>query len=286
MEWPKIIVGFFDEHIKMVAMKDIVEVLFFTLIVYYFSLWLSKDKQKNLLLYFYAYSGVIMLSGYFSLTIINQFMIIFAPVFIMFFILVHQEILQRNFITLNNIKPAIAIKQDWLEMLIRSCLIARTKGKHIICLIEQHNNMGDFIDAPFIINAHLHENLFDILVESSFFDSTKMIWINAQGQVIALNAQWKTGITENSTFNEKCTITRLKEQALAITAKTDALLLSISPTQPLFDILYKGKRLENLAADHVMKILKNYLSEVPKYKMGAPTYEAISKINSFKQKQS
>ena len=171
--------------------RSIIEIIFFASLFFYISLWLRNDKQKSLILYFYAYCSITIIAHYLQLTTIYTFLLFFAPVIGIFFIVIHQELLQRNFVTLKNIKPATNFHSIWLSDLISMCLFAINHNKEIRCIIECNDNLQTVVDSPFIFNAELNKELLAIVIESQSFDETKMIWINNNRKLIGINATWK-----------------------------------------------------------------------------------------------
>lgn len=240
-------------------LRNIIEVTFFTTIIYYFSKWLSLDKKKNLLLYFYSYSFILLTAQYLQLTTISYFLFLFSPVAIMLFILFHQTILQKNFITLKNIVPAKTIQKDWPQEIIRSFLFALNNNKTIYCAIEKNDNLCDYIKTSLILNANIEHDLINILHESSTFNQNKIIWINTNGEIIGINGSWTESFLENSNIESKDTETTFKKHAILLSSKTDALFFNITPTQRKFNVIFKGDIFNNISSDNIINIIKKYV---------------------------
>lgn len=230
--------------------RDITEILFFTAIIYYFSLWLRKDRQKNLLGYFYSYIILILASHHAQLSTMNTVLLICAPIAFVLFIITHQEILQRNFVALRNIVPAHRNDQtgDWLEALMRSCLVAASNNKNLSCIIENYDSLEHFILTEQQLNIPIKKNVLDLIFESAVFDATRMVWTNAHGTILAINAELIT--TDNSNW---------LQQAVFITTKTDAILFNVSPTTRNFTIIASGQIYNNITALHALSTIKKYL---------------------------
>ena len=269
--------------------RNTLEILFFVIIIYYFSLWLKKDRQKNLLPYFYVYCFLTLFSYTAQLTTISYFLFLFAPVALMLFALVHQEILQRNFIALSNIVPETHVQSQWPETLIRSCLVAINNNKKIYCVIEKKDSLQDFIDSELTIHSNLDQTLFKILQESDIFDEKKMIWLNTHGKIIGINASCKKNIIQDFTNTDEKNITTCKQNALLLSLKTDALFFRITPYKRTFDIIFNGKVIDNVKASNALNIIKKYalskffVKEASLAK-GEITHEANVKKNIFKQR--
>lgn len=269
--------------------RNIIEIMFFFSLFYYFSLWLNKDKQKNLLPYFYVYCSLTLLAYYTQLTTISYFLLLFAPVAVMLFILVHQELLQRNFVALKNIRPAQHIQNLWPESLIRSFLVAINNNKEINCVIENKDSLMSFLYSPLVLNANIKQGLIKILQESELFDQKKMLWINTQGQLIGVNTSWKESVFQTLGQEEIKDRELWKQSALLLSSKTDALFLRVTPEKRTFDIIFNGKIIDNVKSNNALNIIRKYSeskffikeSSIAK---GELIHEANSQKNIFKQR--
>lgn len=244
---------------------DGIEILFFSSLFYYLSLWLRKDRQKNLLWVFYGYCAVTLLAYNLNLPTMSLFLLLFSPAIIMLFIMVHQETLQRNFVALRHTIPAQAANHDWLEALIQTCLITINNNKTITCIIERNDSMHTFLHVPFVIHAPLQTALLEILVNCSSYDQHKMVWIDAQGNLEGINATWRHEIVQNpdymqgsltKTLSEKMSL----ENALAYTTKTDALIITITPETRTFTLIMQGNMSQKINARHAYATIKKYLA--------------------------
>jgi len=258
--------------------RNCIEILFFTLLIYYFSLWLKADRKKNLLPYFYGYCTLTLVTHFTQLTTISYFLFLFAPVAIMLFILIHQTTLQRNFVALKNIVPAKNIKTNWPETVIRSFLFAINKNKEIHCVIESKDSLEEFLFSPLILNANIQQGLIHILYESQMFDQKKMLWLNTNGQLVGINSQWRESvfakassdkpifesISQNNkkpqppTLKQKTPDSPFVQNALLLSSHTDALFLQITPQKRTFDIIFNGELFNNINSDNALNILKKY----------------------------
>jgi len=237
-----------------------IEIVFFSLLFYYFSLWLGKDQQKNLLPYFYGYCFIVLGAYFVQLTTISYFLLLFAPVAIMLFILLHQELLQKNFVAFKNIRPATPLHLEWAGSFIRSCLIAINNDKEIHCVIEQQDKLDDFIQAPLIIKANINQQLLKILHDSKIFEPQKMIWLNVRGSIIGINSIWKNDIDKELLSEENKILDKWTQHALVLSSKIDALFLRITPLKRSFEIIFNGKRIDNVNAKNTLNIIKKYIS--------------------------
>jgi len=251
------------DFIYQFSWRDVVEILFLSFCVYYFSLWLKKDRQKNLLGYFYTYCLVTLCAHGLELTSISYFLVLCAPVAIVCLTLIHQKTLQKNFVTMRNMLP----KQDeenvgWLDVIFRTCLIALNNNKQIHCVIERADSLKEIVTTPLALHADVKKELLDILFESSSYDSSKMLWVNAQGKILGINASWDEELHEEEWTSPAAKQEhKWQQDALIFTAKTDALVFRVNPNKRSFDVVIQGKTFEQLSAANALKCISNYLNQ-------------------------
>jgi len=269
---------------------DCIEIICFATVIYYFSQWLSCDKQKNLVLPFYGFCLALCASHLLGLFSIHFLLMYSAPFIFMLFILFHQQILQKNFINSRKAKIKIEeIKNDWIEILIRGCLHAINTEKPLFLVIEQQDVIGSYFDMPFLINADLELVLLEVLIESSRFNSGKMIIIESSGYLKGINASWHDELTDTLVGDEL--LESWQECALALTHKTDAIVLKICPEERLFTVIMQGKMIQHLAAATVVTLLKNSTQFTTENKKNSSSpikgvfNESFAQKSSFEQTQ-
>lgn len=248
---------------------DLIEIAFFSTVIYYFSLWLIGDKQKELLFYFYGYCAATIAAFTFNLPAIASLLFIGSPVITVIFIMLHQETLQRNFITLKNIIPAQKMHtENWIELLIRSCVMAMNNNKELLCVVEQKDSLSHLLRSSFYIDAPLHKGLLDILIESETFESKKIIWIGQNGVLRAINAEWIIPNTDPLIAYDHNEISSWKQEAGLISHKTDALIFKTCPDSRLFDVIVQEKHIEQLNTSMMIKLMKKYQGTIETNKAG------------------
>ncbi len=264
--------------------KDFIEIVFFSSLFYYASRWLKKDKQKNLLIPFYSYCALCFSAHYLELTTVSYTLFLFAPVAAMIFIVIHQEQLQRNFISLKNITPAKQVHLDWLETLIKTALLTINNGKKVTYIIEREDSPQDTISTSLQFNAQLEQGLLEILIASSSFDQNRMIWVNTKGQLVGINAEWRTpsSSVEFETAAEK--LPQWKKNALFFTTKTDSIVVHINPTSRTFDVVLNGMVIDRMHATKTLELLKKYVVYKKNPAKGVIDHENVSKKRSVQQR--
>lgn len=183
--------------LSIFMLKDYVEILFFSFIVYGFSRWLLYDPTKKLIPYFYLYLCALSGTHFYGLTTINFFLLLTIPGIISIFILAHQETLQKNLIGLKNIATATKISVDWTEPLVQILLHQMNHKKDMMCIIEKTDSLLPFIDALFELEAPLSMDLLSILCDSPSYNPTKMLWLSHGGIIKGVNCSWNSNTTPN-----------------------------------------------------------------------------------------
>ena len=247
--------------INLWYIKSTFEILFFSSIVYYFSLWLKKDKRHNLLIHFYAYCGLFLIAGLLNLATIVTFLIYGAPIALMLFIIFHQELLQRNFITLKHTPIALQDESaDWAEHLIRASLHAINNNKQLMCVIEHRSDLKPFLNTSLIFNSPIAQNLLTVLIDSNGFDQEKMIWCSTYGKLIGINASWNINHHESWQSPQVKELPSWQQDALLMTLKTDTIIFKANPSKRAFDLIVKGAVQENIPAHHLLALIKKQIS--------------------------
>lgn len=267
---------FFHTYTYFITWRAMVEILFFSTLFYQMSLWLKRDRHHNLLAYWYSYCLLGLVAHYLQLNTISSVLFFFTPSIIMLFLMMHQEQLQKNFVALRRLTPARAASADWLEQLVRSCIVAVNNNKSLVCVIERDDSLEDFLTAPFIFNAELHSSTFDMLINTTYNDK-KLIWFNDRGTLRGINAAWN--IPHDEFLNTNIEMPTWQQDALFFTAKTDAITLGIDLNDRSFTIITRGKSFEHIAAHNALKFIKKLviLNDI-----GAP-YEAAEQSNNNQQ---
>ncbi len=239
-------------RLAIFGIKDVIEILCITNAIYFFSVWLKQDLQKPLVLYFYSMCSLVVFAHLANLTTITSTLSMLYPAIIMLFILIHQKSLQHNFVTLKNIQPAHIANHNWLETLLRSCIIAANNKQQIICLIENQDVLSDLVTSTLIIKAKLQPELLDALLTSTNYNPAKMIWLSNTGTLIGLNTDWMSIHTTQKLDDDWQTA------SLLITKQTDALTFRLNPHNKSFDIICDGQLLEKISMDHAIKLMQRH----------------------------
>ncbi len=257
------IVHFANNYLQIYSSTDCVEILFFIFITFKISSWLNKDHTKPLLLYFYSYFATLFSAYFFQLTTVYQLMLVTAPIYFVLLMIHHQKNLQKNFI-ISKSKPLTPTKmmvKEWLETLIRACLVASHHRKNITCVIERFDSLDTLIDKPFTLDIPIQKQIIDMLLESVSYDNTKLIMVDRHGMILSINASWSDLVINELIFTQINEQQLPKEYAKVVTTKTDAILVHINSEHQHHFIAHQGKIVENVTIDQALKLVKILLNK-------------------------
>jgi len=231
---------------SILLVRDIFEILFYSACIFMFCTWLMIDKSKNLVLYFLSYCIFTLCCWVFQLPTLSSFLITYAPIVFLFFIIVHERTLQRNFIALSNRVPSPSQEKNnnWLEILMQSALITINDNKSITVIIEHTDSLDSYLATSFFINADLSKNLLDIFFSSIVYDTEKMIWITIHNKIKAIQVSWITPERKP------------RENALFYTSLNDCIVLITCPLTRTFTVIGNGKETTKLSAHQTNLLIK------------------------------
>lgn len=252
---------FLSETLNIYNFKDILEILLISIFINYFLKWLIADKQKNLVYWFYNYCLLVFITTYFQLQAINYLLLNFSPVILILFIVLHQEKLQKNFITLKRFKNQEE-SINWFEEFTRSILGLLNSKKEIIFLIERHDNLKELIKTSCIFYADFKKEIFEIVTQKHISSNDHLIWLNQEGKIVAINCVWNLNIDEQWITSQAQLVHKWKQDAIYISSKTDAIIFKVNNLSRTFDLIFQGKLLENISGQVFFEILERNLANL------------------------
>jgi DNA integrity scanning protein DisA with diadenylate cyclase activity len=254
------IISFFNHYLFITSWRDILEIFFLSSMVYALIRWLAQDVQKNILFWFYSYAALLFGTYYLNLQIIHMTLFVTSPVALMLFILLHQQTLQKNFITLTSLSTKAHATNHWLEELIQASLYALNKNREVFCIIERTDALDQFLSANSIFNATITRELLELLIEKIDHNGPIVLWVTHAGKLHAINPTWNATVDEIWVTEDVKALHKWKQDALFMTHKSDALMFALSPTTRLCTLITEGKIVPDLSAHHAFALLKNYCS--------------------------
>lgn len=237
-------------------LKNILEILFFSGIIYFFSLWLKKDKRANLLFYFYAYAVIFSVTYFLNLSTIHLFLLYSSPFALLLFILLHQETLQRNFVTFTT-SPSMTCtnNETWIENLIRICLHHMNNNVFLFVVIENQSDLKPFIHSNYLLQSPLSLELLLLVTESPHFDKGKLLWCTSNGKLVGVNSSWQL----LTSLHGLPSIPTWQQEALLMTLKTDTIVFKVNPANRCFEVILKGTLYETINAHQIVPFIKKNL---------------------------
>ena len=250
-------------HFDLYRWQDGVEILLISGLFYYLSLWLSQDKQKPLLPIFYGYSSALLIAEYSNLVTISTLLLLFLPIMFTVFLIIHQNTLQKNFISLYALTPSQKPSTDWIETLVRAGLTAASDNKSFTCIIEKKQALETIISSQQCISAPLSLEILRLINTSNLYNTEQMVWIDTHARIHAFNAIWqKNSVTEWLSQEVQEQEPWLRD-ALFFTTKTDALFIKLIPSTRTFTLIANGKIIQKALAHHAFSAIRTYLGYTP-----------------------
>jgi hypothetical protein len=253
--------------------QDSIEIIFFTSVLYLFSRWLHADKEKNLLLWFYGYCLLFIVSSLAQVTLISTVLLYGAPAALVIFITVHQRTLQKNLISLVSIIPSQSKgSESWIQTIIAHALQQHHSNQEMLVVVEQNNSLHTMLEAPCYLYTPVQDYLLKTILSSSLYNPQRLMWITSTGKFIAYNCRWKTEDQHMWMDHPATSNDAWKENAALYTSHTDALVIKTHAHNATFSIVSQGKIVEHLHASQAYAIIQGSIlkeSSVPLEKKGA-----------------
>lgn len=232
---------------------------------------------------FHSYSSLVAITYYTQLKIVSSFLLMSAPITAVLLIIMHQQSLQKNFIVPKVIKHISNNDTLWMDELMRTCLAALNKQKEIICLIERSDDLKTVVSAEHYLHADFKKDFLDLLIDHIDTQAGDMLWIDQTGKLIGINARLALNPQPSGLANDANNYAAFKQEAVVLTGKTDALIMQISTSSRLFTCIVQAKIVEGLTAQHMLMLLKKYLTKP--YNSQKDRYIYAQSQRNFKEQQ-
>ena len=250
---------------SFVTWRDMLEIIIVATFFYYSALWLKKDPDKNLLAYFYGYLLFIFAAHSLQLTTLTSLLFLFSPAVAMLFMLMHQQVLQRNFVSLKNITLATKTSSpDWLSTIMKATLTMLTHNKDIIILIEHTDALSPYLQIPEALDVPITDGLVALLF-NRVYSPEYLCWISSSGMVRGINVSFKASWHPSSYQTQTAWI----DDAVAYTTKTDAVILFANAEQHHYSVAHHGTIKQGLMMEQAHKLIKKLIKyQIPLPKKG------------------
>jgi len=249
--------------LQVFSWYDLIEITFFSLLIYSFIRWLRHDRKSNLLSYFYLGSAGFIIAYMFDLQAIISFYQLGWPMMLILFIILHQKSLQKNYIAARTLTPEKCSKTtNWLTHVMSAAFKSLQHKKDLIFVIEGNDSLDEFINKPITINSWIQQELLDLIVESPLTKPNTIILITQYGKLLAFNCSWHNKIEPlwlepSRKHHENYEI--WEQEALYWTAHLDMLVFHVSSKTKKLTIIAQGTRAPNLIIDKATTIIEQYI---------------------------
>lgn len=230
--------------------QDLFEITVISYALYTIASILHQDTQKPLVRYFYIYFSLIIIAYTYNCPTLQILLLVTAPALITFFIIIHQETLQKNFVALY--RPAVLThKSPWHSQLIQFCQKQASKNQSTAYIIEKKQNLESLIHIALPCHTTFSSQLFDALYASHYIFPEQFALFQYDGTIRGFNVEIQShAILHNYATQE--------EKELFLSAKTDAFLLKMDSKTLTFTCIHNNKKLSNLSAHTVTTILNTF----------------------------
>lgn len=257
---------------------DGTEILCISTIIYYCLLWLKKDSTGKLLRSFYAVCGFIIFIWIVPLPTLTALTITLWPLGAMLFIIFHQDTLQRNMVCAKRLIPSHHDEKNPAQLLCGSLFTLLNKGKSIYCLLELENKLDSYITSSSLLHCPLQSDVLHLIYESSHYNADQFLWIRYPQTIVGFNGAIITNhipLTLEQGEHEPSWI----QDAVLLTAKTDACIFKSDATLRTFTLVIKGTIIPHLSPTQLYNLLNKTLS-IHQKRSGDITYEHFYKKDS------
>ncbi len=235
-------------HWQLFGWHAVVEVAFFSTLFYQTCRWLRCDRWNNLLPIFLGTCLCALLAHCMQLHTIVTAVLLFAPTVGSLFVIMHQETLQKNLITLKNITPPRPVHTDWLEELVRTALHIMTTNTSMVCAIEKTDSLQHYLEPGLSLDAPITHDLLAMVLHSSIFRPARLLWVSHTGQLTAVNAEWRLEDHED-----------WLTESLLMTKKSDCLVFKTNAQQRTFSLVAQAQLIEDIPACDALETIRKYL---------------------------
>lgn len=258
---------FCSDTLGIYTIQNYAEIFILSILIYKMLRWLQQDQTKHIILYVYAYTGLIIFSFIFSCTTLFTILCIMMPLATIISIMAHQKQLQKNFVlaTCKDITPHTMPIKNWLELIIRGHLLAAYQNKQIFCIIQRNDTLINILESNCNIFVPIQQEITDLIFSSSALNTPSIIWLTSSGIINSVNASWSQTVT-----SELLHPYNLHHAAITlVTAKTDAVVWSINTETKFAMLWHQGKCLQQITIDQLITSCKQILNKkVPSEKTG------------------
>ena len=240
----------------LLTWQDYVEIVVLAFLFYETARWLKQDREKNLLIYFYGYLLVIFASHGLHLTTLSSLLLLCSPATIMFFFIMHQEQLQKNFVSLKNItRPQQYPTNDWLSVLMKAILTQLAHNKSALILFEHSDAIAPHLSTSEPLEVAITPGIISLLF-SQLYSPEHLCWVSSDGILKGINTSFKASWHPTSYQTKDAWI----DDAVAHTSRTDCIILAAHADTHHYSIAHKGTIFEQLSLEQAQQFIRKQIN--------------------------
>jgi diadenylate cyclase len=255
---------FCAEQFALYTYQNYIEVIILSFLVYKALRWLQSDHTKPMVLYVYLYAGIIIFSQLINALILFWVLIICTPIVAILCIIAHQKNIQKYFAWKNvhRFETSTLPDQHWMELLVRSVLLAAHHKKNIFCIIQRNDYILHYLEAPYKMDLPIQKNVLDLILASPLIENPSILLVTKVGTLQYVNSIWSNRLLEYMMMlGDHDSLKHCQEASDVLSRRTDAIIWHITPTSQECSIWYQDTHIKNMSVDQMLTILKKLVPE-------------------------
>lgn len=246
-------ISFYSTYLNqnfLLTVKDLIEIILFSYGCYQLMRWLKKDKNNNLIHYFYGFFLLTILSYLTPLPTVATALILTSPALLLVLAFMHQDVLQKNLIPVAT-NSYQAVIDNWLDLFMQALLMQKNKKKDLLIIIEDHDNLDGFLHSSYRLHNPFSIDLLELLISTPLFDPTAYLWLSRNGFFKGINATWQKIMDDQWPWD--CL-------AEFYTQRVDSIIIHSNGNTQAISLVCDGAITTNIAIHELKLLLKDRLS--------------------------
>ena len=231
--------------LSLITLADALEITFFVAAFRTVSLMVYKQKNKQLLLGWYAYTGTFLVAYVVSFHAIMALTVVLLPAALALGIILHEKRFQQALVSYDRIDAvqAIGASGNWVDELMSFLLQRINQCYDVQVLLEQRNLLSTCLVTDNRIDARCSRKTLELL-HGPVFHKDDILWITTQPLIISAAARWRQSSAG------------FIEHAAHVSMTLDCIGIRACSTTRRFTVIVQGKIIENLSAHHTLNLLQ------------------------------
>ncbi len=244
-------------HLLITGWHDIVEITVCISACYYLMNWFHQDKQSRLLTTAYGYCTALFASYLLPLPTLYIALLTFAPLVVATLLMLHKESLQKSFIALHRITPAIKQQNNWAQDCIQMALMSMNQHEPLTFVIEKQQALDPFIKTEHPLHTPFCPSIGTLLLKHKQ-PPTSFLWISSDGTLCGYDCTFLLTSIDAWFAQEIPNQDVWVQQALVFSSKTDALFMRTDPVSRTFTIITQGTKKDYVSATKTLEYITTH----------------------------